>query len=52
MFKEGVTVLFVSHNIEQVKNICNKAILLEHGRLIAQGDVEEVCEIYTKSLES
>jgi ABC-2 type transport system ATP-binding protein len=50
MFKQGVTVLFVSHNIEQVKTICNKAILLEHGTIIAQGDAEEVCEIYEKSI--
>ena len=46
MFDKGVTVLFVSHNIDQVKAICNKAILLEHGKIIAQGDVEEVAEIY------
>lgn len=52
MFKEDVTVLFVSHNIEQVRSICNKAILLERGRLIAQGDVEEVCKIYTDKLDS
>jgi len=46
MFDRGVTVLFVSHNIEQVKAICNKAILLDHGNIIAQGDVNEVAEIY------
>lgn len=46
MFDHGVTVLFVSHNIQQVKAICNKAILLEHGRIIAQGDVDRVAEIY------
>jgi ABC-2 type transport system ATP-binding protein len=46
MFDNGVTVLFVSHNIEQVKDICNKAILLDHGNVIAQGDVDEVTEIY------
>ena len=46
MFDKGVTVLFVSHSIEQVKNLCNKAILLDHGRLIAQGDIEEVAAIY------
>lgn len=51
MFKTGVTVLFVSHNIEQVKNICNKAILLEKGTLIAEGDVEDVCEIYESKLK-
>ena len=46
MFDKGVTVLFVSHNIEQVKAICNKAILLDHGNIIAQGDVNEVADIY------
>ena len=46
MFDKGVTVLFVSHNIDQVKAICNKAILLEHGTVIAKGDVDEVAAIY------
>ncbi len=46
MFDRGVTVLFVSHSIDQVKAICNKAILLEHGKIIAQGDVETVAEVY------
>lgn len=46
MFESGVTVLFVSHSIEQVKAICDKAILLEKGRIIAQGTVDEVIPIY------
>lgn len=46
MFDKGVTVLFVSHSIEQVKAICDTAILLDHGKIIAQGDVEEVSDIY------
>ncbi len=46
MFDNGVTVLFVSHNIDQVKAICNKAILLEHGTIIASGDVNDVAAIY------
>ncbi len=46
MFDSGVTVLFVSHNIDQVKAICNKAILLEHGTIIASGDVNEVSAVY------
>lgn len=46
MFDAGVTVLFVSHSIEQVKRLCNKAILLDHGRLIASGTVDEVAKIY------
>ncbi|MDF2539550.1 MAG: Teichoic acid export ATP-binding protein TagH [Herbinix sp.] len=51
MFKQGVTVLFVSHNIEQVKSICNKAILLEKGTIVAQGDVDDVCKIYEKKVK-
>jgi ABC-2 type transport system ATP-binding protein len=51
MFKQGVTVLFVSHNIEQVKTICNRAILLEHGTLIADGDAEEICDVYETKIK-
>lgn len=48
MFKQGVTVIFVSHSIDQVKAICDTAILLDHGKIIAKGDVEEVSDIYDK----
>lgn len=51
MFDHGVTVLFVSHNINQVKRLCNKAILLEHGTLIASGDIEDVAKIYEEKTE-
>ena len=46
MFEKGVTVLFVSHSIDQVKAICDTAILLAHGNIIAQGDVDTVSNIY------
>ncbi len=46
MFENGVTVLFVSHSIQQVRDICDKAILLEHGEIVAQGTVEEVIPVY------
>lgn len=46
LFDKGVTVLFVSHNISQVMQICNKGILLDHGKVIASGDVEDVARIY------
>lgn len=50
MFDKGITVLFVSHNENQVKNICTKAILLERGKMIASGTVDEVMPIYKKRL--
>lgn len=46
MFDSGVTVLFVSHNIQQVTSICDTAVLLDHGQVIAYGDVNEVAELY------
>ena len=46
MFDKGVTVLFVSHNTAQVRSLCNTAILLDKGRIIAQGEADEVCDVY------
>lgn len=46
MFDQGVTVLFVSHNIQQVLEVCDSAILLQKGKVIASGDVKEVAAIY------
>lgn len=46
MFDQGVTVLFVSHSLPQIQRICNKAILLEGGKLIATGDVKPVIRLY------
>lgn len=51
MFEKGVTVLFVSHSLEQVNRLCNKAILLESGKIIANGTVEEVSAIYEAKIE-
>ena len=50
MINKNVTVLFVSHSIDQVRDICNKAILLEEGRLVASGDVEDVIAIYESKI--
>ena len=51
MIENNVTVLFVSHSIDQVLELCNKAILLEKGHLVAYGTSEEIAEIYQKKLE-
>ena len=48
MFESGVTVLFVSHSLAQVKRICNKAMILEKGQLIAYGDIDTISEQYEK----
>lgn len=42
MMKEDTTILFVSHSIEQVKKICNRAIWIEKGHIREDGTSEEV----------
>ena len=51
MIENNVTVLFVSHSIDQVLDLCNKAILLEKGHLVAYGTSEEIAELYQKKLD-
>lgn len=46
----GSTVLFVSHNIKQIEEICNKAVWLEHGKIVMTGPSDVVCAEYKKSL--
>lgn len=42
----GTTVLLVSHDIEQVKELCRRVVWLEHGRVREIGETKEVCEAY------
>ena len=42
----GTTVFFVSHNLEQIKEMCNKVLWLEHGEMVEYGEMEEVCKEY------
>ena len=49
MITGGTTVLFVSHSIEQIKNLCNRVIWLEHGKIKKVGPAVEICEEYYKS---
>ncbi len=44
--REGRTVLFVSHNMSAVKNLCDRAICLFQGEVEADGDVDSVIEQY------
>ena len=46
--QNGVTFVIVSHNMQQVKSLCQKAIWIENSEVMAYGDVNEVCEKYQK----
>lgn len=48
MFNSDVTVLFVSHSLGQVIKICNKAILLEQGKIVSKGHVIDVAKEYER----
>lgn len=44
----GTTVLFVSHSLDQVREMCTRVIWLEAGKIIMDGDAELVCDAYAK----
>lgn len=46
MLQNGTTLLFVSHSMDQVKEICHRAILLNHGDMLMDDVVEAVSERY------
>lgn len=46
---QGRTVLFVSHNIQAVSNLCDKGLLLENGQVKLHGNLEECIKEYMKS---
>lgn len=42
----GTTLLFVSHNIEQVRTLCDHAVWLDHGKARMKGEINAVCDAY------
>lgn len=48
MLEQGTTLLFVSHSMDQVKSICNRAILINHGEMMMDDSVDKVWERYNQ----
>lgn len=42
----GTTVLMVSHALKQIRDLCSRVIWLDHGKVIMDGDTQEVCDAY------
>ena len=42
----GVTGILVSHSIDQVRELCNKVLWLDHGKQMDFGETQEVCDRY------
>lgn len=51
MRSNGTTVLFVSHSMDQIKNICDKALLLQKGKMIMLDETSKVCEEYKRLID-
>lgn len=49
---EGRTVLFVSHNLDAVKKLCNKGLLLHNGQLIHDGNIDATLDSYLLNYSS
>ena len=49
LMAEGVTVLLVSHSINQIRKICDKCIWISDGRIVMQGPADEVCDAYVEN---
>lgn len=49
MLDDGTTLILVSHNIDDIKNLCDHACWIDHGNLVMQGYVDEVCEQYIQN---
>ncbi|SEU15330.1 ABC transporter ATP-binding protein [Paenibacillus sp. NFR01] len=46
MVDGGTTVILVSHSMDQIRSMCTKGVILEHGNLISSGNIDELCEFY------
>lgn len=48
IIESGATVLFVSHSINQIKELCSRVVWLNNGELVDIGDTQRICEKYIK----
>lgn len=49
--KEGRTVLYVSHNMNTIRQLCDRCIVLDKGRVVFQGGVEEAIAVYLNNTD-
>ena len=47
--KEGRTVLYVSHNMNTIRQLCDRCVVLDKGKVVFEGDVEEAISLYMSS---
>ncbi len=50
MINGGTTVLYVSHSLQSIKDLCNKVLWLDHGKVVDFGETKDICDRYYDSL--
>ena len=46
LMRGGTTVLFVSHSMDQIREMCDRVLWLDHGQVKMLGDTQTVCDAY------
>ena len=49
--QEGRTVLYVSHNMSTIRQLCTRCVVLDQGRVIFDGDVEQAIAVYMETTD-
>lgn len=50
--RQGKTIIFVTHNVDMTREICDRVIMLDSGKVVCEGDPREVVNFYHKAMES
>lgn len=50
IISQGATTILVSHSLSQIRELCNKILWLDHGKQVAFGEMQEICDLYEKYL--
>ena len=50
--KDGRTVLYVSHNMNTIRRLCDRCIVLDKGRIVFDGDVEDAIALYLRNIHN
>ncbi|OQC16054.1 MAG: Teichoic acids export ATP-binding protein TagH [Lentisphaerae bacterium ADurb.Bin082] len=50
--QDGKTILYVSHNMNTVRQLCERCVVMEHGKIIFDGNVDDAVDIYMGSISS
>lgn len=50
IISQGATTILVSHSLDQIRELCNKVLWLDHGRQVAFGGTQEICDQYDRFL--